>query len=323
MIIETKSPRMRFAAMVCRLLPPAVSGRVSLWIYPKEVARKEDVSFVAESSLADVVLCFPRAEKHATIFAIRGFCEWRNVVIVNTLCGKGDTIIDCGSHIGTETILFAKIVGTSGKVLSFEPFPENYSILEKQVRLNDLKNVVLFKGAVSNVQDKCRFLPPDEPFLTGVGRLANNHGKRGDDTIEVDTFVLDEVFREQEFGAPRMIIMDIEGTELFALKGAEDILSRYKPYLILEYEPVLLSHHGVSPRDLFDFLTTFHYTCWSIGVWGLKPASATYKGGSNLLCIPNGSDRDAVRTAKRVGRRLKLAAVLPLISHINPAVIAG
>ncbi len=320
MIIKTKSLRMAFAARLCRLFPPCISGRISAFLYPRELAQRENAGFIARSSLGDITFSFPRADVCAITFATRGFFEWRNVVIANTLCGKGDTIIDIGSNVGTEMLLFAKIVGPTGQVLSFEPLPANYSVLKELVHLNKLKNVELYQAAVSNVGGKLRFLPPEEDFYSGIGRLAEN-GSQSDDFIEVDTLVLDQMFEAGQLSAPRMIVIDAEGAELFILQGTRRILRQCAPYLILEIQPPLLKHHELSPADLFDFLERHGYKCWVIDIWGLRPVCREECKARNWLCIPNKNNQEGVRTARYVNRQLKLASFLPLIKGINPAVI--
>lgn len=320
MIIRTKSRRLAFTARFCRLLPPIISGRISLWMYPRKLAEKENAAFVAHSALGDITFSFPRAEVHATAFATRGFYEWRNVVIVNALCAKGDTIIDCGSNVGTEMLLFARVVGPTGQVIAFEPAPANYSILKQLVDLNRLENATLYQAAISNVPGKLQFLPPKERFLSGVGRLAED-SCQSDDFIEVDSLVLDQMFEAGKFRAPSMIVMDVEGAELFVLEGAKKILSQCTPNLILEVQPALLKHRQLSPADLFDFLEAQHYTCWVIGRWGLRPATRRECEASNWLCISNRGEREPIATARYVSRRLKIAPILPLVKGINPAVI--
>lgn len=64
----------------------------------------------------------------------------------------GDTVIDVGAHIGYFTLLLAALVGPKGRVLAFEPNPENYQRLLSHLAINGLANVTPFHMAVG---EKC------------------------------------------------------------------------------------------------------------------------------------------------------------------------
>ncbi|MBU2572515.1 MAG: FkbM family methyltransferase, partial [Elusimicrobia bacterium] len=55
---------------------------------------------------------------------------------------KGMTVLEIGANIGFFTMLFAKLAGESGKVFAFEPDPDNFRLLEKNVQANNYTNAV-------------------------------------------------------------------------------------------------------------------------------------------------------------------------------------
>ena len=61
--------------------------------------------------------------------------------LIKDVIHSGDTGIDLGANIGYFTILMANLVGSSGKIFSFEPAPLNFKILQKNVEQNHLENV--------------------------------------------------------------------------------------------------------------------------------------------------------------------------------------
>ena len=62
------------------------------------------------------------------------------IEIVRQVVKKGDTAIDIGAMIGCYTLVFAKLVGDTGRVFAFEPEIENYEILKKNININGYKN---------------------------------------------------------------------------------------------------------------------------------------------------------------------------------------
>lgn len=65
---------------------------------------------------------------------------------------EGSTVFDVGAHQGTHTLAFARFVGPSGNVVSFEPQRTMYQIAAGTIALNELYNVRLFNFALG---DKC------------------------------------------------------------------------------------------------------------------------------------------------------------------------
>lgn len=319
-IIETDSLRLALVARLCRLVPIVVSGRLARWLYPNHVALREKAKFAARSSLADITLSVNFPEVHAMSFGLRGFYEWRNVVIVNTLCGKGDTLLDIGANIGTETFLFARRVGRGGHVVAFEPNPTNHEVLQSMIELNHIDNVTLHRAAVSDTRGTLRFVPPADNWTSGVGRLAEQV-ETPESYIEVDTYVLDEMYRDRGFGRPTMIVMDVEGSELSVLRGSRMILERFSPYLLLEVNPVLLSQRSISVADVLTFLESMRYECWTIDTWGLSRANPNQTRTANWLCFDAENGGKVQELVRKVSRRLVRAALMPLVQHINPAVV--
>lgn len=62
--------------------------------------------------------------------------------------GEGDHILDIGANIGAFTVYAARIAKEEGIVYGVEPVASNFSVLEENVKLNDLQNVRLLRAAV-------------------------------------------------------------------------------------------------------------------------------------------------------------------------------
>ena len=142
---------------------------------------------------------------------------------------KGDIVIDGGGCWGDTALFFANEVGPDGKVFSFEFIPNNISIFEKNIAMNEkLKENIelvrnpLWKDSVTKVYYK------DDGPASNVGLEAFN-GQDG----ECYTMNIDELVKQKSIDKIDFIKMDIEGAELNALRGATETIKKYKPKLAI------------------------------------------------------------------------------------------
>jgi len=164
-----------------------------------------------------------------------------------------DVVLDVGANIGYYTLLLAKLVGTKGKVFAFEPAPDNFFLLEKNISLNGYKNVVLENLALSNSNGHVDLYLSDESM--GWHRIypskfcSNNH-------VKVEMIRLDDYFKNENIrDTISFIKMDVEGAEFGVLKGMTTILKNNKKLtLLLEFVPHYIREFGSNPKDLLNFL---------------------------------------------------------------------
>ncbi|MGH8164650.1 MAG: FkbM family methyltransferase, partial [Rhodanobacteraceae bacterium] len=62
----------------------------------------------------------------------------------------GMTVVDVGANIGYYTLLFSKLAGDKGRVYAFEPEPQNFALLERNLTRNHRANVTIFNEAASD-----------------------------------------------------------------------------------------------------------------------------------------------------------------------------
>jgi len=86
--------------------------------------------------------------------SIEGVWEESSTKIFKNSINEGDIVVDVGASIGYFTLLAAKLVGNKGKVFAFEPGPENFKILKKNVEVNKYDNVILEQKSVSDINGK-------------------------------------------------------------------------------------------------------------------------------------------------------------------------
>jgi FkbM family methyltransferase len=137
--------------------------------------------------------------------------------------------IDVGAHAGKYSIPAAN--NPEVTVVALEPDPFNFGLLRKNVELNKLPNIIcLNKGAFSSAGKI--------PFYTtgrgeGMHSIYRQPGSQQEEMIEVDT--LDNILDQLKIGKHVSLIkIDVEGAEWEVLQGAERILAKDQPDLLIE-----------------------------------------------------------------------------------------
>jgi len=181
-----------------------------------------------------------------------------------SLLNNGMTVVDVGALIGYYTLLAAKRVGDNGRVLAFEPSPTAFSLLLKNIKINNRNNIKAFKYAVSDKNGKKTF---------DLSRLSFAHTKSSD-TIVVNTVFIDSFLHSLSIEDVDLVKIDVEGAELEVLRGMRKILSRGKVKIICEVHPDGLSSLGYSNEDVENILKEYSYKIYLISPDGLIPTDS-------------------------------------------------
>jgi len=138
---------------------------------------------------------------------------------------RGDYVLDCGACIGDVSIVFAAMVGTSGKVFAFDPIPLHMRFCALQRRNNPALSsaIELIPKAVGandrsgpNITDERKEISPGEFNIENFAMTT-----------------LDAFAKEHEISKVDLIKMDIEGAEREAIDGAKSVICEFKPRLAI------------------------------------------------------------------------------------------
>lgn len=161
------------------------------------------------------------------------------------------TVFDVGANIGYFTLLASSLVEGTGRVFAFEPEPENFQLLVKNVELNSCKNVESFNLAVSDRLGRDDLYIADRnKGLHSLRKLSNQHTS----SISVKTTTIDQ-FSEGRPIKPDFFKIDVEGHELHCFRGMEKIIDRNPGVKILvEFSPRQLNRHGSSAEEFLNLI---------------------------------------------------------------------
>jgi len=171
---------------------------------------------------------------------------------------KGDVVVDVGANIGYYTILLADKVGKNGKVYAFEPDKTNFEILTKNIKTNNLKNVVAVNAAVGSKSGKLKLHKSKENF--GDHKL---YGK-DKEIEEVKIIRLDNYLKNIKVD---LMKIDTQGWEPEVIEGAKNIIKRDKPIIFLEYSPASYKEAKLDGKGMVKFLHTIYPNIWWIDEW--------------------------------------------------------
>jgi FkbM family methyltransferase len=149
----------------------------------------------------------------------RGMYEPQITAYIQSHLPSGAVFWDIGAHAGYHAITAARAVGPAGKVLAVEPDPAICQILEEQLSLNGITNCIVLQTAVADKDGATQLFVSRTDSRTSAIAEVGGHGE----PLSVPVTTLDKLCGQ--YPPPMMMKMDIEGAELFALPGAEDLFS--------------------------------------------------------------------------------------------------
>lgn len=208
---------------------------------------------------------------------------------------SGDIVLDIGANIGYYSLIFSRIVGPKGRVFAFEPDPNNFALLRKNIEINNLQNVTLIQKAVSDVSKPISF------YLCNYNHAQHRiyPSSRCNETITVESITIDEYFSGKEFHDKiNFVKMDVEGAEYDVIEGMKKTL-KLNPNLkmLCEFSPKQIKEHGLEPENILDQLVRCGFKIYPITTAGEKIIPIDYSKpviseimrighGLNLLCVP-------------------------------------
>ena len=154
-----------------------------------------------------------------------GSYEFKKRLLFERSIPQGSVVYDVGGFVGYYTLLASVLVGESGRVVVFEPLPNNLHYLKEHLRLNGIANVTVVEAAVS---DKSETLLFKEGPSRAMGKLAKDGG------LQVQAVSLDDLVERGELPEPQYMKVDVEGAEMRAFTGSRRLMERCHPTIFLD-----------------------------------------------------------------------------------------
>jgi FkbM family methyltransferase len=172
-----------------------------------------------------------------------GSYDWPEVCWLSRLIDADSRLVFVGAHLGALLIPIAQRSGAR-HIVAFEPSPNNHRLLKINLALNDLAAITVHHAAVGDREGEIGFT--QNPINSGNSRVAAH----GEVTVPVTTL---DTALPATTAAIDLLVMDVEGFEVYAIRGGPNVLSRTR-YFYVEYAPEQLEEQGSHPGEFIDLV---------------------------------------------------------------------
>jgi FkbM family methyltransferase len=181
--------------------------------------------------------------------------EQEIVDVANRYVRKGTTVLDVGANLGQMSLFFSKFTGENGQVLAFEADDFIYEILKKNIDANNCKNVKAILCAVYDCDGKKMFYPVQDFKRFG------SYGSYGLSPIvkegrSINTITIDSLNINKPISFMKV---DVQGSDLFALRGAVETIEKNRMPIIFEFEQQFQAEFNTTFQDYLDFIQSISY----------------------------------------------------------------
>jgi FkbM family methyltransferase len=206
----------------------AVGRRLVLALQGAVEPAFEKRPFIARLAFDDLLMEVIPGETIGRAIATAGVYEWAPTEMVRRYLKEGDVFVDVGANIGYYSLIAARRVGGSGRVVAFEPYAPVRERLMRNITLNQPLRVEVREEAVSNASGRGFLSPPQSGDNDGTAGLVYEEAG----AIEIRRERLDAALAETP---PDFVKVDVEGHEAAVFEGMSGLLERdVAPSLMFE-----------------------------------------------------------------------------------------
>jgi FkbM family methyltransferase len=191
----------------------------------------------------------------------------------------GDTVVDVGAFIGDHTVAYADAVGKEGEVYAYEPNPTAFKCLVHNTE--GMSNVFGFCHALgsTNGLEQMDFSIPN-----AASNYINHEGKGA--SIQVRPLDVDAAL----FHRLDLIKIDVEGYELNVLQGAEKVIEKFHPIMVVEINEIALGRQNTDAQHVISWIVRHGY---SVSILHRHKDAIFY----DILALPAAKPTESVSSA--------------------------
>jgi FkbM family methyltransferase len=203
------------------------------------------------------IVCYPDSRESMWL-VYNYYMDWDEFHFIQRYVKHDSIVLDVGANIGIYTLWLSQYVSDPGRVIAFEPDPQNYERCAENLRRNRLESVRLERTALSN---KCGTLQ------FSIGQDTENHLLPPDavaaSSVSVQSTTLDAYCRRHDIATIDFMKIDVEGAELMVLQGAANVLAGSGIGVIQLELNDALKKYGIRRSDVVQLLEDYGYRLYT------------------------------------------------------------
>jgi FkbM family methyltransferase len=154
--------------------------------------------------------------------------------------------------------------------------------------LNGSKNISLQNTGLGEKEEQVKLYIVEESN-PGMNRVLTNVADNNFASETINIKRLDDFIEIEKLPAVNVIKIDVEGFEFNVLKGAERILTQFRPILFIELNDAHLVENGASAAKLLSFLFDKGYNIFAAeSMHQINRGDNLYKPHFDIICLPHG-----------------------------------
>jgi len=180
------------------------------------------------------------------------------VAVLESRLKPGSVFVDVGANEGYLSVIAARLVGPSGRVLAVEPQRRLRAVLERNLSLNHLRNVMLVDSAVSDRVGRVRLFVSLDTNTGATGLTSQTRYPVPSEIVRTTT--LSELFARSGIRQADLLKIDIEGAEYEAVLGSPELFEQHRVLAVaLELHEHLLNKRVLASGPILDLLRRCGY----------------------------------------------------------------
>jgi FkbM family methyltransferase len=170
----------------------------------------------------------------------------------------GDIFVDIGSNVGLFSLVASNIVGENGSVYSFEPTPQTFTRLQKNIVLNRFTNIKVKNIGLSDKKGNLE-LQISENGFDAWNTFARKENERFQHKTSVEVSTIDDEFTDIDKSRISFVKIDVEGWEKFVINGGKSFFENYSPVVMVEFTETNTFDAGYFVQEIYDIMVEFGY----------------------------------------------------------------